>query len=277
MAHRLALLVALLLAAAASAGAQDGRPYESRFDIPERPSPPRLVNDFTGTLSSGERGALEQKLVAYADSAGSQVAVVIVPTTDGVAPVDYATEILREWGVGRADIDDGVVLLVAVQDREVFITTGFGAEGALTDATAGRIVRSVLVPQFRQGNFFAGIDGATDAILAALSGEFEAPERRGPAAGGEGGISSALCCLLLVFLALVVLSSRTKPPKGGSKGGGRRRRSGPGIVVLPGFGGGFGGGGFGGGSFGGGGGFGGGGFGGFGGGFGGGGGAGGSW
>lgn len=283
MLRRLALpalvLAAVASAAAGPAWAQGGRPYESRFDIPARPTPPRLVNDFTGTLSEGEREALERKLVAFADSAGGQVAVVLVPTTDGAAPVDYATEILREWGVGRAGVDDGVVLLVALDDREVFIATGYGAEGALTDATASTIVRSVLVPQFRQGNFYAGIDDATDAVLAALTGQFEAPARRGPAAGGgDGGISSALCCLLLVFIVLVVLSSRARPPSGGGGSGprrGRRRRSGPGIIVLPGFGGGFGGGGFGGGF--GGGGFGGGGFGGFGGGFGGGGGAGGSW
>lgn len=273
------LAVALLLAAAASgAGAQDGQPYESRFDVPERPSPPRLVNDLTGTLSGGEREALERKLVAFADSTGSQVAVVLVPTTDDVAPVDYATEILREWGVGRAGVDDGVVLLVAVEDREVFIATGFGAEGALTDATAGTIVRTVIVPRFRQGAFYAGIDEATDAIVAALSGEFEAPPPGRSGGGGDGAIGSVLCCLFILFVFLVVLSSRQSPPP--SSGGRRRRRSGPGVIVLPGFGwgGGFGGGsgGFGGGGFGGGG-FGGGGFGGFGGGFGGGGGAGGSW
>ncbi len=277
MPRRLALAVALLLTVVASgATAQDGRPYQSTYDVPARPSPPRLVNDFTGTLGAGERDALERKLVAYDDSTGSQVAVVIVSTTDGVAPVDYATEILRAWGVGRAGVDDGVVLLVAVDDREVFITTGYGAEGALTDATAGTIVRSILVPQFRQGNFYGGIDQATDAILASLSGEFEAPTRTGPA-GGDGEIGSVLCCLLVVFLILVVLSSRTKTPPNSGGGTRRRRRSrGPGIIFLPGFGGG--GGGFSGGGFGGGGGgFGGGGFGGFGGGFGGGGGAGGSW
>lgn len=275
MLRRFALILALL-AGAASTAAQGGRPYESRVDIPARPSPPQLVNDFTGTLSNAERDALERKLVAFSDSAGSQVAVVLVSTTDGVAPVDYATEILRAWGVGRAGIDDGVVLLVATGDREVFIATGLGAEGALTDATAGTIVRAILVPRFRQGAFYAGIDEATDAIVAALSGEFEAPTgtSRG---GGEGGVSSVLCLLFVIFIVLVVLSSRHGPPPSSGSGGGRRRRrrSGPGVIVIPsgGWGGGFGGGsgGFGGGGFGGGG------FGGFGGGFGGGGGAGGSW
>ena len=270
---RSAFAVLLLLAPGAVAQ-QGGAGYEAAFDVPSRPQPARLVNDFAGTLSAAERDALERKLVAFDDSTGSQIAVVIVPSTDGVAPVDYATEVLRSWGVGRAGVDDGVVLLVAVQDRDVFIATGFGAEGALTDAMAGTIVRQVIVPRFRQGAFYAGIDEATTAIASALSGQFEPPSRSAPAAGGQ--VDSLLCMLFIVFVILVVLSSRTKapPPSGRSGGRGRRGSSGPGVIFLPGFGGG-GGGGFGGGF--GGGGFGGGGFGGFGGGFGGGGGAGGSW
>ncbi len=153
--------------------AQGGPGYTPQVDIPARPTPPRLVNDYTGTLSSGERDALERKLVAFNDSTSTQIAVVLVPTTDGVAPVDYATEILRAWGVGQAGLDNGVVLLVATEDRELFITTGFGAEGALTDARSGRIVRDILVPSFRQGQFFTGIDRATDSMMAALAGEFE--------------------------------------------------------------------------------------------------------
>ncbi len=270
------LAVTLLLIVASGVGAQDGRPYESRYDVPARPSPPRLVNDFTQTLSGGEREALERKLVAFSDSTGSQVAVVLVRTTGGVAPVDYATEILREWGVGRAGTDDGVVFLVATEDRDLFITTGYGAEGALTDATAGTIVRNVIVPRFREGAFYAGIDQGTDAILAALSGQFAAPTARG-GGGGDDAIGSVLCVLFILFVVLVVIASRQQsPPSSGSSGGGRRRRRGPGIIVIPGGGWGGGGGGFGG-FGGGGGGFGGGGFGGFGGGFGGGGGAGGSW
>ena len=118
-------------------------------------------------------------------------------------------------------MDDGVVVLVAVEDREVFIATGYGAEPALTDATAGTIIRSVIVPAFRQGQFFAGLDAATDAIVAALSGEFEPPARRVSAGGEGGGIPSVLCCLLLVFIVLVVLSSRAKPPpsSGAARGG----------------------------------------------------------
>ena len=286
MLRRLAFAAVLLLAAipaggAGAASAQGASPYESEFGVPPPPRPARLVNDYNGTLSEASRAALERKLVAFDDSTGSQIAVVIVSTTNGVAPVDYATEILRTWGVGRAGINDGVVVLVATEDREVFIGTNEGAEGALPDATAATIIRNVVVPAFRSGDFYGGLDEATTAIAAALAGEFEAPVRS--ARRGEGGIPNVLCLLFILFIVLVVISSRQAPPpsSGGSGGGRRRGRRGPGVIVIPGgFGGGWGGssggfgGGFGGGGFGGGGG----GFGGFGGGFGGmGGGAGGSW
>ena len=268
------LVPAALLLVAAVAHAQGG--YEPRVDVPARPSPPRLVNDLAGALGPAEVAALEQKLVAYDDTTGTQIAVVVVPTTDGVEPSEYAVELGRAWGVGQAGADNGVVVLVALADREVFIASGYGAEGGLTDAVSGRIVRDVIVPAFRRGNFYGGLDAATDAVIAALAGEF-APSDRSAADGDGGAIQSVLCLLFVVFIVLVVISSRHAPPpsSGGSGGAGRsrRRRSGPGIVVLPGFGGGFGGGG---GGFGGGG-FGGGGFGGFGGGSFGGGGAGGSW
>jgi uncharacterized protein len=269
----LVAVAALGVMTPAPTAAQNGTPYTSRLGIPPAPRPPRLVNDFAGVLSGSQREMLERKLVAFNDSAGSQVAVVLVPTTNGAAPVDYATDILRAWGVGRAGIDDGVVLLVAVQDREVFIATGLGAEGALTDARAATIVRNEIVPRFRAGDFYGGIDAATTGIIGALRGEFDAPS----ASGGDGGdgIAGLICCLFMLFIVMLVILSRQKGgPTGGPTAprGGGRRRGGPSVIFLPGFGGG--GGGFGGG---GGGGFGGGGFGGFGGGFGGGGGAGGSW
>ena len=171
---RLLALLLVGLLATGPAGAQDrGGPgqYEARLPVPPPPSPPRLVNDLAGLLSPTERDALERKLVAFDDSTTTQIAVVIVRTTDGADPGEYATEVLRAWGVGRAGADNGVVFLVALDDRETFIATGLGAEGALTDALAGRIVRDVVVPRFRAGLFYGGIDEATDAMMAALAGD----------------------------------------------------------------------------------------------------------
>ena len=275
----LALIVSLSAVwAAPAAGAQQrggAGQYEARLDVPPPPNPPRLVNDLAGLLNAGEQRALEQKLVAFSDSTSSQIVVLVVRSTNGQDPGEYATEVLRSWGVGQAGADNGVVFLVALDDRQTFIATGLGAEGPLPDALAGRIVRDVVVPRFRQGLFFAGIDEATDAMMRALAGEPFAPAP--PAGGGDDALGGVMCLLLLVFVLLMLASARRGGPGTGARSASQRGRGrGPGIIVLPGFGGGFGGGGFGGGGFGGGG-FGGGGFGGFGGGFGGGGGAGGGW
>jgi uncharacterized protein len=173
--------------------------------------------------------------------------------------------------VGGATGDNGIVVLVAVEDRDVFIATGQGAEGPVPDAIAARIVRDIIVPAFREGRFYAGLDAATDALIAATRGEFTvAPDTPG------GGIPVEL--IVIVVLLAVVLVSIMADRRGSGGGGGRRGRRGPGIVFVPWGGGWSSGSGWssGGSSFGGGG-FGGGGFGGFGGGSFGGGGAGGSW
>ena len=275
----LALIVSLSAVwAVPAAGAQQrggAGQYEARLDVPPPPNPPRLVNDLAGLLNAGEQRAIEQKLVAFSDSTSSQIVVLIVRSTNGQDPGEYATEVLRSWGVGQAGADNGVVFLIALDDRQTFIATGLGAEGPLPDALAGRIVRDIVVPRFRQNLFFAGIDEATDVMMRALAGEdFEAAPM-GP--GGGGSLGGVMCLLFIVFVLLILMSARHGGPGSGTRSAsGPGRRRGPRVVVLPGFGGGFGGGGFGGGGFGGGG-FGGGGFGGFGGGFGGGGGAGGGW
>lgn len=124
-------------------------------NIPPRPSPPRLVNDYTNTLSADQQAALEQKLVAYDDSTSNQVAIVIVPTTGDYAPVDYATKLGRVWGIGNKRTNNGVVILVAKDDRQVFISPGYGLEGALPDITVKSIVEDVIKPNFRQEDFFA--------------------------------------------------------------------------------------------------------------------------
>jgi len=256
------LLLALLLAALAGAATAQ--------TIPPRPSPAEgLVIDRANLLAPGERQSLNQRLIAFDDSTSNQIVVVILPTLDGDDPNVVATEIGQRWGVGQGGKDNGVVFLVSTGDRQVFIATGFGLEGAIPDAVAGRIIRRVIVPQFRQGQFYSGISDAVDALMAAAEGEYTAEP---DAVRGPGGFDLAL--LVIVLIIMVFLISAAKKGGGGGSGGQpyRRRRPGvPPVIVFPGsFGGSRGGGGFGGG-------FGGGGFGGFGGGGFGGGGAGGGW
>lgn len=258
-------LFLLLLSALVAAG-------EARAqDIPPRPSLSEgLVIDRAGLLSRAEREALNQKLLAFDDTTSNQIVVVIVPSLGGADAQQFATELGEQWGVGQGGKDNGVVFLVSTEDREVFIATGYGLEGAIPDAVAGRIVRRVVVPNFRRGQFYGGIAEATSALMAAAEGEYEA-EPDGPRGEGDG-----VPLALLVIIAIIVIALISSGKDKGRGGGGRRVRRGrglPPVIVFPGgWGGGHGGGGWGGG-----GGFGGGGFGGFGGGGFGGGGAGGSW
>ncbi|WP_207495510.1 TPM domain-containing protein [Aridibaculum aurantiacum] len=247
--------------------------------VPPKPVPQRLVNDLTKTtLTPDQVQTLERKLVAYDDSTSNQIVIVIVPTLNDYAPVDYATKLGREWGVGTAK-NNGVIVLISTEpnNRQIFIAPGYGLEGAIPDITAKSIIEDVILPHFRQDHYFTGLDLGTNAIIKAAAGEYKAPagyRNRGRGSGGGGSILGAI----IFFLVMIMLFSRGGRG-GGGRGGGMASRRGFGDVatgmligsMLSGGrgGGGFGGGGFGGGS--------GGGFGGFGGGSFGGGGAGGSW
>ena len=240
-------------------------------NIPERPNPPRLVNDFTNTLTADQQQALEQKLVAFDDSTSTQIAVVILPTLNGAGISDYNVALGRKWGVGTTK-NNGVVLLIAKDDHKLDITAGYGLEGSLTDATSQQIIDDIIVPNFKGNDYYRGLDQGTDAIIAAVKGTFNTPRQKATGSGGIGISKIFIIIIIIIFL----LARRG----GGGNGTYMSRRGGTGIgdailwsTLL---GGGRGGGGFGGG-FGGGGSSGGGGFGGFGGGSFGGGGASGSW
>lgn len=212
----------------------------------------------------------------YDDSTSNQVVIVIVPTTNDYAPVDYATKLGREWGVGNKKTNNGVVLLVAKNDRAIFIAPGYGLEGAIPDITAKSIIDDIIKPNFREEDFYKGLDLGTTAIIKAAAGEYKAPAGYRKKDKGNGG-GSILGAVIILFIILMLVGRG-----GGGRGGGMMSRRGYGSSALPWIigsmlgsggrgGGGFGGGGFGGGSSGGGG------FGGFGGGSFGGGGAGGNW
>ncbi|WP_179862385.1 TPM domain-containing protein [Longibacter salinarum] len=233
-----------------------------RFDIPARPSSPVL--DQADLLSGSEEQQLAQKLRTYETETSTAVVVVTLPSLQGAPIAEYTVELGREWGVGQGGLDNGAVVLISRDDRRMFIATGYGLEGSIPDAVASDLVRNVMRPAFRKGNFYEGIDRATSSLMLAARGEYTATER--PSSSREdGGDSETLIFIVFIILYFVLTSKR----RGSGGDGGRRRRRG--NVFIWGSPGGFGGGG------GGGDGFGGGGFGGFGGGSFGGGGAGGSW
>lgn len=253
-------LVAAALAMPASA---------QRYDFPPKPSGPVL--DRANMLSGGEARRLARKLTTYEDTSSTAIVVVTLPSLDGAPVDDYAISLGRAWEVGQEGKDNGVVVLVSKNDRKMFIATGYGVEGALPDAIANRIVERVMTPAFRQGEFYAGLNRGTDAIIQATAGEYTAPAEPS-ASSSDDGISTTLIYIFLI-LAYFVGSSFWGRGRGQGAKKSRQRHGGMPVIIWGGGGSSHGGGGVGGGGFGGGGG----GFGGFGGGSFGGGGAGGSW
>ncbi len=245
-----------------------------------------LVNDYAGMLSRQEVVQLGDKLREYALQTSTQIVIFTEQSLQGEDDFERARLIYENWKIGGSrENSNGVLLYVAQQDRKVRIITGYGAEGFLPDALAKRIIDEIITPNFRQNQYYRGLDRATSAIMELGQGEYsnEGPQQPRDAKGGI----PAMLVIVVIILLLIIFSKRGRggdddDDDGGYYRGGRydtkphRRRHGGGWIFFPG--GGWGGGGSSGGSGGGGwGGSGGGGFGGFGGGLTGGGGAGGSW
>ena len=159
------------------------------------------VTDLTGTLTQEQAASLEQMLQSFEARKGSQIAVLMVPTVEPEAIEQYALRVAEQWKIGRAKIDDGAILVVAKNDRALRIEVGYGLEGALNDATANRIIREVIVPRFREGDFYGGINAGVDRMIRVIDGEpLPEPTRPEPQVGG--GIGQSLPVLLI--LAMVV-------------------------------------------------------------------------
>ena len=258
------LIIIFLLVAAGSIHAQN---------IPARPNPPKLVNDFAKVLLPEQVDILEQRLDAFDDSTSNQIAIVTIPTLGDYDIESYANKLFREWGIGTTKHDNGILILVAVNDHKMRIEVGRGLEGAIPDVTAKDINENDLAPNFRENNYYRGFDEAITSLSKAAAGEYH--EKRNRSSDG-GGVGSLLKFIIIAIVVLLIIGRSGRGPRGGIMS--RRGYSGWWIPFL--FSGGWGGGSRGGSGFGGGGwsgGGGGGGFGGFGGGSSGGGGASGGW
>lgn len=135
------------------------------------------VVDTTNTLSAAQQTELIEKLASFEQKKGSQIAVLLVSTTLPESIEQYALRVAEKWKIGRTKVDDGAILVVALQDKTLRIEVGYGLEGALTDATSQRIIREIIVPHFRKGDFATGVVAGVDQIMAVIDGE-ELPEPR---------------------------------------------------------------------------------------------------
>ncbi len=238
---------------------------QAQFDIPDKPpkSQQTAVYDYIELLGESDANALRSKLIHYADTTSTQIVVVIIGSTKGEDISFLGAKWGQKWGIGQADEDNGILILLARDDRTVDINTGYGIEYRITDRMTEQVINRYMIPEFKNGNYYDGLDIGTDVMMQMLAGEFKAEpgsefpyshvifiaifilfliimirtsrKGRGGRNGGSGGGMGSLWDIIILSNA-----GRT----GGSWGGGS---SGGGSFGGGGFGGGFGGGGFGGG------------------------------
>jgi uncharacterized protein len=159
------------------------------------------VTDLTGTLTGEQQAGLESRLAAFEQQKGSQVAVLIVLTTQPEAIEQYSIRVVEQWKLGRKGVDDGALLLVAKDDHKMRIEVGYGLEGVLNDATCKRIVAETIAPRFKQGDFYGGISAGVDRIMAVVQGESlpEPPQR--PSGNGSASWEQYFSTLFFVAIA----------------------------------------------------------------------------
>jgi uncharacterized protein len=214
-------------------------------DIPDQLS--GHVNDYANMLTEGEQQRLENKLRNYRDTTTTVIAVATINSLGGRDIQALGTELANRWNIWQGDKNNGVLVLIAKQDRRMRIDVGYGLEGAIPDVMASRIIRNVLNPEFKRGNYYGGLDRATTILIELARGEYTGNlEQQGSASGEDDWIS------VIIFFLFVAYMVYATTRKGGGKNGGRRTFGPGGFIFLGGggsggsFGGGGGGGEFGG-------------------------------
>lgn len=219
----------------------------AQYDIPKKPSLQTSVYDYANLLDAGQKSALEQKLIRYSDSTSTQIVLITIESLKGEDINQLATRWGHSWGFGQAKEDNGVIILLAKNDRKIALQPGYGLEDRLTAGTGGEIIRNVITPEFKTGNYYEGLDKGADELFKVFSGKYKGQ----PKAKKREGSSFPSAIIIVIIVVVLLIASR------GKGGGGNHRNRGGGldlgdILVLTSLGRGFGGGG--GGGFGGGGG-----------------------
>ncbi len=183
--------------------------------IPDRPNPPKLVNDFAGVLDSNENSQLEGALVQFARETSTQIVVVTIADLEGSDPGDYAVRLGEKWGVGQKGKDNGIIVLLKPKKGNnkgrVFIATGYGLEGILPDAIVNRtIVDNEMIPHFKQNDYFGGLVGGIKVMMDITKGEYTAENYKQSVKAEEG---SAVPFFIFIFIIIISIFGR-----------GRRRR-----------------------------------------------------
>ncbi|MDR7209497.1 TPM domain-containing protein [Flavobacterium piscis] len=236
----------------------------AQFDIPKKPSLQTSVYDYGNVLSATEKTQLEEKLIRYSDSTSTQIVVITIESLKGEDIGILTPKWAHQWGIGQAKEDNGVLILLAKTERKIWISPGYGLEDRLTAGIGGEITRNIIIPEFKAGSYYRGLDKGADALFDVFTGKYKGERKQ------TKGKNFPILPFIIIAVIVLILISRNK--RGGGGNSGNNSGGGPSlldVIILSnlgrsggsgfgGFGGGSSGGGFGGGGFGGG--FGGGGF-----------------
>lgn len=230
----------------------------AQFDIPKKPSFQTSVYDYANLLGASEKTQLEAKLIRYSDSTSTQIVVITIESLKNEEVLQLATKWGQAWGFGQAKEDNGVIILLAKAERKVAIAPGYGLEDRLTAGQGGEIIRNIMIPEFKGGSYYKGLDKGADAIFDAFNGKYKGTRKK------DNGGGMPVIFFVIIFIIILSIIMRKRGGGGGNsgRGGGFDLTD---MIILSslgrgGFGGGSSGGGFSGGGGGFGGGFGGGGF-----------------
>ncbi|MUU79730.1 TPM domain-containing protein [Winogradskyella endarachnes] len=188
----------------------------AQYNIPDKPKYIPPVIDSTGTLQKYEFNALTQKLQHYSDSTSTEVIVAIIPTTKGENIGLLTPKWGHKWGIGQAEEDNGVFILLAINDRDIWISPGYGVEDRLTAGTVGEITRNVIIPEFKRRDYYSGLDKGTDAIFDVLSGAYKNNRKQ---SSSEGIPFEVILFLFIIFIIFVIAISKTRGGGNGRGGG----------------------------------------------------------
>lgn len=191
--------------------------------IPERPNPPKLVNDLADILDAGQEQSLEQILVQFNNETSTQIVVVTVPSLNGYDRADFAYRIGETWGVGQQGKNNGIVMLVKPkvgnERGEVYISVGYGLEGVIPDAVANRqVIDNEMIPRFKENDYYGGIVQGATVIMNLARGEYTAQEYAGnQSSEGGGGAIILFIILIFIFIILPIMRGKSKVHSAGKK------------------------------------------------------------
>ncbi len=196
----------------------------AQFKIPKVPSFQTSVYDYAKVLSESEKKALEEKLVRYSDSTTTQIVVITIEDLKGENIGLLAPKWGHEWGIGGSkEKDNGVIILLSKNDRRIHISPGYGVEDRLTAGITGELIRNVILPEFKAGSYYRGLDKGADAIFEVLKGKY-----KGKRQGDKGGAIPMLIVLVFIVIFVIIASKGNKNNRNGGSG----RFSGPDLADI---------------------------------------------